>query len=118
MLRSNSIMSRFCAGTLFLSSAAAVPLFLMIAGCSKNDTGVGGLSPIVIPLQTTAQATVDLRSTTGFVILAGSLISNIPTSAVTGNIGLSPAAGSNITGFGGGEITGTEIGRASCRERV
>jgi hypothetical protein len=79
----------------------------MIAGCSKNDTGVGGLSPIVIPLQTTAQATVNLQSASGFVILAGSLISNIPTSAITGNIGLSPAAGSYISGFGLTEVTGT-----------
>jgi hypothetical protein len=53
------------------------------------------------------QAAVDLRSNAGFVILAGSLISNIPTSAITGDIGLSPAAGSNITGFGLTEVTGT-----------
>jgi len=53
------------------------------------------------------QATVNLQSTAGFVILAGSLVSNIPTSAITGDIGLSPAAGGNITGFGGGEGTGT-----------
>jgi hypothetical protein len=60
----------------------------------------------VIPLQTIVQATINLRSTANYAILAGSLISNVPTSAVTGNIGLSPAAGSKITGFGGGEITG------------
>ncbi|MDO9548792.1 MAG: ice-binding family protein, partial [Candidatus Marinimicrobia bacterium] len=81
-----------------------LPLFLLIAGCTKDVTGP---TSIVIPLQTTVQATVNLRSTAGFVILAGSLISNIPTSAITGDIGLSPAAGSNITGFGGEEVTGT-----------
>lgn len=39
--------------------------------------------------------------------MSGSLISNIPSSSITGNIGLSPAAGSMITGFGITEITGT-----------
>jgi hypothetical protein len=84
---------------------AVLPLFLLIAGCSKDDTAVGP-TPIVIPLQTTVQATVNLRSTAGFVILAGSLVSNIPTSAITGDIGLSPAARSFITGFGLTEVTG------------
>lgn len=51
-------------------------------------------------------AVVNLGSTANYAILAGSLISNIPTSAITGDIGLSPAAGSNITGFGATEITG------------
>jgi hypothetical protein len=84
----------------------ALLFFVLIAGCKKDDTTVGP-NPIVIPLQTIVQPTVNLRSTAGFVILAGSLVSNIPTSAITGNIGLSPAAGSNITGFGLTEVTGT-----------
>jgi hypothetical protein len=50
---------------------------------------------------------VNLGSTADFAILAGSLVSNIPTSAVTGDIGLSPATGGNITGFGNLEVTGT-----------
>jgi hypothetical protein len=49
---------------------------------------------------------VNLRSTAGFAVLAGSLVSNVPTSAITGNIGLSPATGGNITGFGPNEVTG------------
>jgi Ice-binding-like len=52
------------------------------------------------------QEPVNLRSLDHFVVVAGSLISNIPGSAITGDIGLSPAAGSNITGFGATEITG------------
>jgi hypothetical protein len=78
-------------------------LFLLIVGCAKDPVGPPS---IVIPLQTTVQATVNLQSTAGFVVLAGSLVSNIPLSAVTGDIGLSPAAGSNITGFGLTEVTG------------
>ena len=53
------------------------------------------------------QAAVNLQSTAGFVILAGSLVSNIQTSAITGDVGLSPAARSFITGFGLTEVTGT-----------
>ncbi len=52
------------------------------------------------------QTPVNLGSTANFAVLAGSLVSNIPTSAVTGDIGLSPAAGSGITGFGVTEVTG------------
>ncbi|MGA2623272.1 MAG: ice-binding family protein [Bacteroidota bacterium] len=61
------------------------------------------------------QAPVNLRSDSGFVILAGSLISNVPTSAITGDIGLSPAAGSFITGFslvlpaGGASSTSSQV---------
>lgn len=49
----------------------------------------------------------DLGSAARYVVLAGSLISNIPGSEIIGDIGLSPAAGSFITGFGENEVTGT-----------
>jgi hypothetical protein len=42
---------------------------------------------------------VELGESGGFVILAKSGISNVPTSSVKGNIGVSPAAGTFITGF-------------------
>jgi hypothetical protein len=85
---------------------AVLSLFLLVAGCSKNDS-VTGSTTTDIPLQTTAQTAVNLRSTAGFAVLAGSLISNVPTSAITGDVGLSPAARSFITGFGLTEVTGT-----------
>jgi hypothetical protein len=44
-------------------------------------------------------AAVNLGSAANYVILAKSAISNVPTSAVTGDLGLSPAAASFITGF-------------------
>lgn len=50
---------------------------------------------------------VNLGSTARYAILAGSLVSNVPTSAVLGDIGLSPSAGAKITGFGDTEVTGT-----------
>ncbi|NQV49011.1 MAG: DUF3494 domain-containing protein [Candidatus Marinimicrobia bacterium] len=69
-----------------------------------------GAIAVILPLSVAlAQpiAPVNLLSMGDFAILAGSLVSNIPTSAVTGNIGLSPATGGNITGFGPNAVTGT-----------
>jgi hypothetical protein len=63
------------------------------------------ISPLSVLSQ--SQAAVNLGSTSNFAVLAGSLVSNIPTSAVTGDIGLSPATGGNVTGFGPNEVTGT-----------
>ncbi len=50
---------------------------------------------------------VNLGAATRFAVLAASLVSNIPTSAIVGDIGLSPAGGSMVTGFGANEVTGT-----------
>jgi len=44
-------------------------------------------------------AAVNLRSAGNFAILAKSGISTVPSSAITGDIGLSPAAGTALTGF-------------------
>ncbi|MDZ7807534.1 MAG: ice-binding family protein [Gracilimonas sp.] len=44
-------------------------------------------------------ATVDLGTAANYVILAKTAITNVPTSAITGDLGLSPAATSFITGF-------------------
>lgn len=49
---------------------------------------------------------VDLGGAAEFVVLGASKVSNIPASDITGNIGLSPATGSKITGFGLTEVTG------------
>ncbi len=90
----------------------ALSSIVLFAGCSKEEitptpaVSGGGGSTQVIPIQTVIQPTVNLQASANYAILAGSLISNVPTSAVTGNVGLSPAAGSYISGFGGGEITG------------
>ncbi len=90
-----------------LLAILTLSLVIISAGC-KNDDDVDPDTgnPNVITPQTEVQPTVNLRSTSDFAVLAGSLISNVPTSAITGNVGLSPAAGSNITGFGSEEITG------------
>jgi hypothetical protein len=52
------------------------------------------------------QATVNLGTAINYVILAKTEISNISTTSITGNIGLSPAATSYITGFSLTNATG------------
>lgn len=98
---------------------AAVVIF---AGCSKDEdqptpvaSSGGGAPTNVITNQTTAQLPVNLASAGNYVILAGSEVSNVPTSSITGNIGLSPAAGSFLTGFslvlppGGSSATSSQV---------
>jgi len=51
-------------------------------------------------------APVLLGSAGNYVILAKTAINNVPTSAITGDLGLSPAATSYITGFGLTDATG------------
>jgi hypothetical protein len=75
----------------------ALLLVAFMAGCSSS-TGLspgsgsgtgGGHGPAPVVLGTAGN----------YVILAKSQISNVPTSAITGHLGLSPAAESFITGF-------------------
>jgi hypothetical protein len=76
-------------------------LAALVAGCGSN--GGGGQIPVVgsDPAGTTCASAdcVALGAAGTYVILAQSGIDTVPTSAVTGNIGVSPAAASFITGF-------------------
>lgn len=54
-----------------------------------------------------SQATVDLRSTSRFAVLAGSGITSVPTSDVRGDVGVSPSARSTIAGLTPVEVTGS-----------
>ena len=54
---------------------------------------------VIVPGPSAGPAPVVLGTAGNYVILAQSGISNVPTSAITGNLGLSPAAASLITGF-------------------
>jgi hypothetical protein len=82
---------------------------ILIAGCSKsNDTPVGSPTPapIVIPIQTTVQATVVIGSASTFAILAGSAVTSTGATNITGDLGLSP--GSSVGGFPPGVLNGTK----------
>jgi hypothetical protein len=69
--------------------AAGSALLLTLAACGSSDPVVGGSnsSPVV------------LGTAGNYVILAKSGIDSVPPSVITGNLGLSPAAASFITGF-------------------
>jgi hypothetical protein len=101
---------------------SALLLVAVVAGCDGNS------SPAVDPSPTTpgagpgtggvggpGPAPVVLGAAGTYVILAKSAISNVPTSAITGNVGLSPAAASFITGFalilpaGGASSTSSQV---------
>jgi hypothetical protein len=79
-MSTKSILSRFGVAALMLSSLAA--------GC--GDSSGGGVGD---------NAPVNLGASGGFVILAKSGITNVPTSAITGNIGVSPIGYAAIVGF-------------------
>lgn len=66
--------------------AACLLLSLLAAACGSSNPANPG-------------SAVDLGTAGDFAILAKSGISTVPTSAVTGDLGLSPAAASFITGF-------------------
>jgi len=58
----------------------------------------GAQTPILLP--------VDLGEAAHFAVLAGYAITNVPASDITGDVGLSPAAESFITGFSQTDYTG------------
>ena len=72
----------------------SVIVFAIVLSC-----GVTGLAKA-------ATTTVNLGSAGNFAILAGTSITDNPTSAISGNVGLSPAAGSNYAGLTQAEVTG------------
>lgn len=59
------------------------------------------------PLVQAAHPTVNLLTTAPFAILAGTGITDSPTSTIIGNLGLSPASGAAITGVSCAAVTGT-----------
>jgi len=74
---------------------AAITISMAFIGCDAaigNDFGTGSEA-------------VNLRTAGNYVILAKSAVSTVPASVVTGDIGLSPAAESYITGFS--QVDGT-----------
>ena len=87
-------------------TAFVIALTILIGACKKDNSNPTGASPIVIPIQTTMQATVPLSTTTSFAVLAGSNVTNTGATTVTGDLGLSP--GTSVGGFPPGILTGTQ----------
>lgn len=88
--------------------ATAIISVGLITACHKDNSSPSAsttTNPVVIPIQTTVQATVPLASTSNFALLAGSTITNTGATNITGDIGLSP--GSSVGGFPPGILNGT-----------
>ena len=58
------------------------------------------------PARAAGPATVNLGTAANFSILAKTKVTDVPSSSVVGNVGLSPAAGSNIASLSCSEVTG------------
>jgi hypothetical protein len=80
--------------------------FLAVACVAGRNSGIA--APVLSPGAHSAgqigrgygPAPVDLGAAGNFVILTSTGITNVPTSAITGNLGVSPIAAAAITGFG------------------
>lgn len=84
----------------------ALVLAVVSAGCDDSTSPSPDVSPTTPGAGTGTggasghgPAPVVLGTAGTYVILAKSATSNVPTSAITGNVGLSPAAASFLTGF-------------------
>ncbi|HEX7505155.1 MAG TPA: ice-binding family protein [Polyangia bacterium] len=69
------------------------------AGNGSSSGGAGGAGGVRSAGTVPAGVPVDLGTAKNYAILAESGISTVPTAAITGNLGVSPAAASFITGF-------------------
>jgi hypothetical protein len=88
------------------------------ANTVKATSGaVSATATVTVSVASTSHgpAAVNLGTAGNYVILAKSAISNVPTSAITGDLGLSPAAASFITGL---SLTLPAAGAASTSAQV
>jgi len=70
--------------------------------------GAAALSiALASPIVAAGPTTVNLLTSANFAVLAGTGITNVPTSTITGDVGLSPAAGSNYAGLTAAQVNGT-----------
>ncbi|MHB1518637.1 MAG: ice-binding family protein [Acidimicrobiales bacterium] len=63
-------------------------------------------STVFAPSASAAQ-TVQLGAAAPFAVLAGTAVTDVPTSSITGDVGLSPASGTNYAGLTQAQVTGT-----------
>jgi hypothetical protein len=80
-------------GTIIVSAL----LLLIIFTIATNDMAVKDVSAATSP---------SLGAATSFAVLAATAVTNVPTSAIIGDVGLSPAAGSYYTGLTAAQVTG------------
>jgi len=74
----------------------ALLVVVSLTGCGNDDNGGGGVG---VPAPVNLGTAGDLTAAAGYAILAKTGITTVPTSTVTGNMGVSPVFSSSITGF-------------------
>ena len=79
--------------------SAFLPLLALVAACGSSSTASSNDAANTTGDTATSALAVNLGTAGGYAILAKSGISTVPTSAVTGNVGVSPSAASFLTGF-------------------
>jgi lipopolysaccharide export system protein LptA len=85
---------------------SARPLWSKLALVGAPLLAVVLVGPAFTEAASAAQ-TVQLGTATPFAVLAGTAVTDVPTSTITGNVGLSPAAGTFYAGLTQAEVTGT-----------
>lgn len=82
-------------------AGAALMVLSLGAACGGTDASStdGGSSTVKDGGSTVTPATINLGTAGSYALLAKSGISAVPTSAITGNVGVSPSAASYVTGF-------------------
>ena len=87
--------------------ANRITLAVVVALVALGAGVAGGTHSATATEAAKGPASVGLGLAGKFVILSKSGITNVPTSAITGDIGTSPITGAAITGLTCGEVTGT-----------
>lgn len=82
-------------------TGAALVVLSLGAACGGTDASSadGGSATVKDGGSTVSPAAVNLGTAGSYALLAKSGISTVPTSVITGNVGVSPSAASYITGF-------------------
>lgn len=81
----------------------AILASIVLIGCKKDEETNPDTS--TVPIQTIVQGNITLSGASNFAVLAGSEITNIGATNITGDLGLSP--GSSVGGFPPGILNGT-----------
>ena len=98
---------------LFLLSSAAlvISLGMFYVSCSNNPATPNIPTPLPTVAGGTSQGLVPLGTSARFVILSNAALTDIPTSHITGDVGVSPGLRSDITGMlnSDGQVTSGAI---------